>query len=191
MLVTLFQYLFFKFIQVIFLKNQKMCDCFFPFRFEPSLSAEGDVPHLRLRRGMSEETHSAHNGNYNCFIACVVSFLTTFWYRYLIIKGIRVLSCQKNISKTIKIENALFAIFSCTFQLFLYVSRCFEVDIFRRVIPTFQSPPQAFSLFTMLISRSLYVPKFCPIHCFMWGKRWKSEWAKSRLCPATKFLYCH
>jgi hypothetical protein len=58
-------------IVIVFLEDVKF---FHPHSYESSLTAsEGDVSHLRLRRGMSEEVQSAHNCNGECYAACHIT----------------------------------------------------------------------------------------------------------------------
>ena len=83
-----------------------------------------------------------------------------------------------------KIRNILFATFSHTYQATSLHSRRSNVDIFRSVVPTFQYPRHR-SLLPVLSANSLrWSAAHCAkmlssYNCFIRGKRWKSQGAKS------------
>ena len=90
----------------------------------------------------------------------------------------------RDIKPIVKIRNTLFATFSQTYQLLLYIVDVPRLDIFCSVIPTFQYPRHR-SQPPVLSANSL---RWCTVHCakmlsshdrFMRGKRWKSQGAKS------------
>ena len=88
------------------------------------------------------------------------------------------------LTTTVKIRNILFATFSHTYQLLLYIVNASDVNIFCSMVQTFQYPchrsqPPVLSANSLRWSAAHCAKMLSSYDCFIRGKRQKSQGAKS------------
>ena len=91
----------------------------------------------------------------------------------------------RDFKTTVKIRNILFATFSHTYELLVYIVHAPTCsDIFRSVVPTFQNPchrsqPSVLSTNSLCWSAAHCDKMLSSYDRFIQGRRWKSQGAKS------------